>query len=355
MGILMNALSREKMREWLCEKDPQKLENLYRQAREEKLRWIGSKVYFRGLIEFSNFCSKNCHYCGIRRDHDILKRYSMSEEEILECAQMAYAMDYGSIVLQSGERQDDSFILFIEKIIQKVKDLTSQQLGITLSLGEQRAETYERWFHAGAHRYLLRMETSSRELYRKLHPADHSFDARLNCLKTLRRIGYQVGTGVMIGLPFQTEDDLVDDIFFFKEEDVDMIGMGPYIPHANTPLTWPDGDYNAADHFRLGLVMIALTRLVLQDVNIAAATALQTLNPKGRERGVCAGANIIMPNITPTTYRSLYKLYDNKPCLDENADLCKSCLEKRLAHDGIQIGYGEWGDSPHFSKRQKTT
>ncbi len=337
---------------WLAEKDPEKLEELFRAARETKLRFVGPKVYFRGIIEFSNQCVKDCYYCGIRKSNPNLTRFSMDEAEILECAKAALEMDYGSIVLQSGERQDAAFIQFVEDILRKIKAATSGKLGITLSLGEQTAETYKRWFEAGAHRYLLRIETSNPALYKKLHPADHSFETRRNCLRLLRQAGYQVGTGVMIGLPFQTLEDLVGDLFFFRDEDIDMIGMGPYVPHAGTPLV-PE-NHDPAENFRLGLVMIALTRLFLKDVNIAAATALQTLDASGREKGVLAGANIIMPNITPTDYRKFYQLYDNKPCLDENARKCRSCLETRVRHtSGEEIGYGEWGDSPHFLKKTK--
>jgi len=337
------------MLKWLNEKDPQKLEELFREARACALRHVGPKVYFRGIIEFSNLCAKDCYYCGIRKSNSNVTRFAMEEAEILDCAKAALEMDYGSIVLQSGERQDEAYVRFIEDILYKIKAETSGKLGITLSLGEQTAKTYERWFKAGAHRYLLRIETSSPALYKQLHPEDHSFEVRRKCLKTLRRIGYQVGTGVMIGLPFQTREHLMDDIQFFKNEDVDMIGMGPYVPHEDTPLV-PEG-HDPEENFRLGLVMIALTRLLLKDVNIAATTALQTLDPLGREKGIQAGANIIMPNITPTDYRKFYKLYDGKPCLDENARQCKSCLECRIQVAGAEIGYGEWGDSKRFLKR----
>jgi biotin synthase len=335
---------------WLGEKNPVKLEELYREARACAVRHVGTKVYFRGLIEFSNRCVKDCYYCGIRKSNARVTRFSMEEAGILECAKMAQDMNYGSIVLQSGERRDEDYVCFIEGILRKIKVFTSGKLGITLSLGEQTADTYERWFRAGAHRYLLRIETSNPALYKRLHPEDHSFNARVECLKVLRRAGYQVGTGVMIGLPFQTHEDLIRDILFFKQEDIDMIGMGPYVPHADTPLV--HANHDPEENFRLGLVMIALTRLVLKDVNIAAATALQTLDPSGREKGVLSGANIIMPNITPTDYRKFYQLYDNKPCLDENALQCKSCLEHRIRAAGAEIGYGEWGDSPHALKKK---
>lgn len=349
----MRKINSAEILKWLNERDPVKLQALYREAYACKLKYVGPKVYFRGLIEISNVCAKNCYYCGIRRDHKDLPRFSMSEEEILEATKVVYDLGYGSIVLQAGERQDVAYTAFIEEVIRKIKSLTSQKLGITLSLGEQTAETYERWFRAGAHRYLLRIETSDPVLYARLHPEGHFFEARRDCLRSLRAIGYQVGTGIMIGLPFQTYENLVTDLLFFQEEDVDMIGMGPYIPHGGTPLTWPGGNYDPEDHFRLGLVMIALTRLLLRDVNIAAATALQTLDPAGREKGVSAGANIIMPNSTPTEYRKLYQLYDHKPCLEENARQCRSCLENRINGAGDEVGYDQWGDSPHFLKRRR--
>lgn len=337
---------------WLNEKDPAKLDELFREARACAVRHVGPKVYFRGLIEFSNHCVKDCYYCGIRKSNPNVVRFAMDEKEILACAKAAQEMDYGSVVLQSGERQDEAYVRFIEDILCKIKASTSGKLGITLSLGEQTVETYERWFKAGAHRYLLRIETGNPTLYKRLHPEDHSFQTRRECLRTLRKVGYQVGTGVMIGLPFQTYEDLIEDIRFFEREDIDMVGMGPYVPHQDTPLV-PTG-HDPEENFRLGLVMIALTRLVLKDVNIAAATALQTLDPSGREKGVQAGANIIMPNITPTDYRKLYQLYDNKPCLDENAHQCKSCLERRILAAGAEIGYGEWGDSKHFLRKRRS-
>jgi biotin synthase len=351
------------MLSWLDEKDPRRLEELFREARACAIRYVGPKVYFRGIIEFSNLCGKDCYYCGIRKSNARVTRFSMGEGEILECAMAAQEMDYGSIVLQSGERRDETYVRFIEDVLRKIKAATSGKLGITLSLGEQTSETYERWFRAGAHRYLLRIETSSPGLYKKLHPEDHSFETRRECLQILRRTGYQVGTGVMIGLPGQSHEDLAEDLKFFTREDVDMIGMGPYVPHGDAPLGKGDSplkglrgtipfSQDPAENLRLGLVMIALARLTLKDVNIAAATALQTLDPSGREKGVLAGANIIMPNITPALYRKHYQLYDGKPCLDENALQCRSCLERRIHASGAEVGYGEWGDSVHALKKK---
>jgi len=328
------------------------MERLFGRAYEVKLRYVGGKVYFRGIIEFSNICSKDCFYCGIRKSNRNVVRYRMSEEEILEGARFAYESNYGSVVLQSGERRDRRFTAFVEKTVRAIKELSGGKLGITLSLGEQSEETYRRWFEAGAHRYLLRIETSDEALYGRLHPRDHSFKKRLECLDVLKKLGYQVGTGVMIGLPGQTLDNLADDILFFEKMDVAMIGMGPYLVHKDTPLSSEVSDFEAIKERQLDLAlkMIAVTRLYLRDVNIASTTALQALAPTGREMGLRAGANIIMPNITVTRYRSSYQLYDNKPCLDENAGFCRACLEQKIESIGETIGYNEWGDSPHFRK-----
>jgi biotin synthase len=277
----------------------------------------------------------------------------MSTNEIVNSAKWAYDSDYGSIVLQSGERSDKNFVDFVEKLLYKIKEVTNNKLGITISLGEQSKETYKRWFNAGAHRYLLRIETSNKDLYSKLHPKNHNFDKRIHCLKTMKEIGYQVGTGVMSGLPFQTIEDLANDILFFKDFDIDMIGMGPFIPHKNTPFAYLLKDFESRkkQSLELGLKMIAVTRILLKDINIASTTALQALNDIGRELGLMAGANIIMPNITDTKYRGNYQLYENKPCLDENSTMCKDCLGERILKIGEEIGYKEWGDSPHFKKR----
>jgi len=326
---------------------------LYQQAYKVKLAEVGRKVYFRGIVEFSNVCTKNCYYCGIRRDNREVDRFTMTDDEVMECIQAAHLYRYGSVVLQSGERTDAAFVERVETLVRRIKEIGDGELGITLSLGEQSIETLQRWFDAGAHRYLLRIESSNPDLYHSLHPDDHDFRQRLDCIENLRTIGYQVGTGVMIGLPGQTLEDLANDILFFKDHDIDMIGMGPYIVHHNTPLADKMPDFDPARQLRLGLNMIAATRLFLRDVNIAATTALQALDPKGREMGLQAGANIIMPNITHTRYRNGYQLYDNKPCLDENAGMCRFCLDKRIDTIGEEVGYGEWGDSPHFLKKQK--
>lgn len=337
--------------QWLDTTEQERLSQLYAQAYEIKKQHCGTKVYYRGLIEFSNICEKDCLYCGIRRANRNVKRYEMNDDEIVAAAKWAHKQNYGSVVLQGGERKQDGFVERIEQLMHKIHAATNSELGITLSLGEQSRETYERWFAAGAKRYLLRIETSNPELYAAIHPPDHQYEERVACLKALRDIGWQTGTGVMIGIPGQTSSDLVRDIRFFQDMDIDMIGMGPYIPHEETPLANAIPNFDGPRQLQKALTMIALTRILLQNVNIAAATALQALNPQGRERGLEAGANIIMPNLTDTQYRTGYQLYDGKPCMDENAGMCRFCLEGRIASIGETIGYGEHGDAPHYFQR----
>ena len=330
---------------------------LFKKSAEIKEKIIGKKVWFRGLIEFSNVCSKDCLYCGIRKGNKNLKRYSLSDEEILTAAKFAYDNLYGSIALQSGELESPVIADRIENLIYKIKALSKGELGITLSVGEQNPEIYQKWFEAGAHRYLLRIEATNESLYRKIHPGNkkHDFRRRLECLKSLQDIGYQTGTGVMIGLPFQTMDDLASDLLFMKEFNIDMCGMGPYIEHADTPLMIYAADLlPLKERFDLTLKMIAIIRIMMKDINIVAATALQAIDPVGREKAIKIGANIIMPNITPGRYRDSYKLYDNKPCTDESAEDCQSCLEARVSLADSEIVYGEWGDSQHYDKRRKS-
>jgi biotin synthase len=327
---------------------------LFKEAYAAKGKYVGKKVYFRGLIEFSNICEKNCYYCGIRRDNKQAHRYQMTEEEAVEAGLWAYESKYGSIVLQAGERTDRAHIDRVERIVQKLMEKSEGKLGITLSLGEQSKETYARWFKAGAKRYLLRIETSSKELYKQLHPPDHVFEERLRCLYDLKDLGYQSGTGVMIGLPGQTAAHLADDLLFFKEYNVDMIGMGPYLQHNQTPLATAFDDFETVKirNFELTLKMIALARIMLKDVNIAATTAMQAIKPFGREAALLAGANVMMPNITEKKYRGDYKLYENKPCSDEDYDECASCLEGRIKAIGETVGYGEHGDPLHYFRRR---
>ena len=327
---------------------------LFEKAAQTKLKHVGKKVFYRGLIEFSNFCEKNCLYCGIRAGNKQVQRYQVLEQEVIDAARFAYENKYGSIVIQSGERSDSQFISKIEKIVHSIKQMSNGELGITLSMGEQSEETYRRWFEAGAHRYLLRIEVSNPVLYGKYHPENrkHQYAPRLNCLHLLRKIGYQVGSGTMIGLPFQSLEDLADDLMFFRDNDIDMVGMGPYIEHENTPMyRHKDNLLPRAERFDLSLKMVAILRIVMKDINIAATTAMQAIDPMGREKAIKVGANIIMPNLTPTKYRQDYLLYEDKPCIDEDADDCSKCLEARIHMAGGEVGFGEWGDSKHFQNR----
>ena len=335
-------------------KEPGDIRYLGELASAVKAEYVGRKVYFRGLIEFSNICAKDCFYCGIRRSNETPQRYFMSKQEILDAALFAFNSRYGSIVLQSGERSDPAFTGFISEVVKEIKDITNGKLGITLSCGEQSAATYRDFFEAGAHRYLLRIETSDRELYKKLHPDDihHDYDKRLDCVHLLKKTGFQVGTGVMVGLPFQTVDHLVRDILFLKEIDADMIGLGPYIEHSQTPLfVYRDQLWSQQDRLMMTLKTIAILRIIMKDINIASATALQAIDGFGRERALKFGANIIMPSLTPGKYRKDYLLYEDKPCIEENREECRDCLETRIKMVGDDIGYDEWGDPVHFKKR----
>jgi biotin synthase len=329
---------------------------LFKKAAEIKAEYVGKKVYYRGLVEFSNICGKNCYYCGIRRENKKVKRYNLGDKEILDAVKFAYDNQYASVVLQSGEIESQGFTDRIEKLLKEIKKISNNELGITISLGEQKKEVYQRWFEAGAHRYLLRIETSNPELYKKIHPDDvtHDYHRRLDCLQSLKDIGYQTGTGIMVGLPFQSVNDIAADIIFMRDFDIDMVGLGPYIEHRDTPLyRFKDQLLTPQQRFQLTLKVIAILRIIMKDINIAAATAMQAIDPMGREKALMVGANVIMPNITPGKYRDNYKLYENKPCTDEEAEDCTSCLEARINMAGDDIGYGEWGDSKHFIRRTR--
>lgn len=333
--------------------DQEKLQ-LFDYAASIKQREIGNKVYFRGLLEYSNRCTKNCFYCGIRRSNKSIQRYQLKLEEVVQAATYAYENGFASMVIQSGERSDLAFVSQIENSLQEIKKIGDGALGITLSCGEQTKETYRRWFAAGAHRYLLRIETSNKKIYQQIHPQNskHNFGKRIRSLHYLKEIGFQTGTGVMIGLPFQNLDDLANDLLFFKDLDIDMIGMGPYIEHKQTPLF----QYNSQllplkERFELSLKMVALLRILMPKINIAATTAMQTIDPEGREKAIAVGANVIMPNLTPLCYRDDYLLYNNKIGLDETFDGQKKTLENNICRINHSIAYNEWGDSLHFKSK----
>lgn len=330
------------------------LRELFSVSERVKREQVQDKVYFRGLIEFSNVCEKNCFYCGIRNQNSDVNRYNLTDDEVINAALFAHKNRYASIVMQSGEQTNMAFVNRIERLLKTIHQKTNGDLHVTLSCGEQTADTYRRWFESGAHRYLLRIESSNPELYRKLHPDDenHRFERRVEALYQLKEAGYQTGTGVMVGLPFQTPEDLAGDLLFMRDFDIDMVGLGPYIEHASTPLyQYRDMLLPKEERFVLTLKMIALLRIIMKDINIASATALQAIDKIGREKAIKIGANVIMPNITPGKYRDDYKLYENKPCTDESAEDCTNCLEARIALAENDIALGEWGDSKHFFNR----
>jgi biotin synthase len=349
--------------------DPADCEALRRASFDLTSRLIGDKVHYRGIVEFSNVCRLNCRYCGIRKANTSVPRYALTKAQIIESALWAAENNYGSVCLQSGERRDEKFIRFVKDCIREIRqrsvsDKLPHGLSITLSLGEQEASTYRRWREAaGVHggvRYLMRMETSNPELFAKLHPArdrkrmEKCYESRLRALGAIRAAGMQVGTGGMIGLPGQTLADLCADIRFYALHDVDMLGMGPYITSLGADMV-DEGMMDKAPLMQLSLNMLAVTRLVLRDVNLAASTALQTLFEDGRERGVAYGCNIVMPNISPREVRRNYQLYDNKPCIEEERTDCRGCLEGRIASVGRRVGWNEWGCSPHYGKRTAAT
>ena len=325
---------------------------LFDAAFKLKREIFGNLVNLRGLIEFSNICVCDCRYCGIRKSNAKIRRYTMSEAEILQSAADAASFGYGAVVLQSGERSDREFTTWVTGLIEKINALPSPP-AITLSCGEQSLDVYREWVNAGAKRYLLRIESSTREIFEAIHPEYTTFNARKAALRRIRKAGFQTGTGVMIGLPGQTLHHLAKDVKFFRDIDVDMIGMGPFLPQADTPMSnSPDDPETVARRFRWSLRMIAVTRLVLKDVNIAATTALQTIDPEnGREKGILAGANVIMPNVGEVSYRKDYQLYNGKPSLDENSSGIRQKLLDSLRKIGEEPRWDNSGDPPHFQKR----
>jgi biotin synthase len=287
----------------------------------------GKKVYIRGIIELSNYCKKNCNYCGIRRDNSAQIRYRIEPDEALHLAVDAYKAGYRTVVIQSGE--DRCSAEKLTKLIAAIKKKVD--IVITLSVGEYPESVYQQWKHAGADRYLLRIETTDPELFSSLHP-DDDLTSRTQCLFALKRLGYEVGTGIMIGLPGQTLNSIAADIIFFRELDADMIGVGPFIPHEDTPLA-----LCTSQEFDLTLKVVAITRLLNPDANIPETSAMVTLDPEGREKALQVGANVIMPNFTPQDYRSYYKLYNNKICINEGSNKCRHCVDSIAHKAGKQI------------------
>lgn len=313
---------------------------LFARARAVCESRYGKAVYIRGLIEFSNHCRNNCYYCGIRRDNLRAERYRLSPEEILACTDRGYELGFRTFVLQSGEDlwwTDERLVSLISRIKDRHGDCA-----ITLSIGEKSRESYERYYDAGAERYLLRQETSDPAHYRQLHPKELSIENRKRCLRDLKEIGYQVGCGIMVGSPGQGMEQVLEDLFFMKEFHPQMIGIGPFIPHRDTPFgDRPQGGLKETLH------LLAVLRLMLPDVLLPATTALGTISPTGREQGILAGANVVMPNLTPGAVRGKYLLYDGKLCTGEEAAECRDSLERRIAGIGYQVTVGR-GDCVSF-------
>ena len=306
------------------------LSHLFARARAAREAVYGRDVYIRGLIEFTNFCKNDCLYCGIRRSNARACRYRLSEEEILACAEAGYRMGFRTVVLQGGE--DPYFT--DERLCRIVRALKAARpdRAVTLSVGERSRESYQKLFDAGADRYLLRHETATKAHYEALHPPGMSFENRMRCLADLKAIGYQAGCGFMVGSPYQTPENLADDLLFLHELSPQMAGIGPFIPHHQTPFSaFPAGT------LRQTLLMVALTRLILPNALLPATTALGTIAPDGRERGVLAGANVVMPNLSPVGVRKQYALYDNKICTGDEAAECRACLQNRMRSIGYEL------------------
>lgn len=299
-------------------------------AREVADSIYGKNVYVRGLIEFTNYCRNDCYYCGIRRSNKEAERYRLTEEQIMECCQMGYELGFRTFVLQGGEDPyftDDR----ICKLIKKIKKIY-EDCAITLSIGEKSRASYERYFEAGADRYLLRHETANECHYRKLHPAELSLENRKRCLWNLKEIGYQVGAGFMVGSPGQTMETLYEDMRFIKELEPHMVGIGPFIPQHSTPFKG-----EKAGTLEETLKLLSIIRLIHPKVLLPATTALGTIHPMGREKGILAGANVVMPNLSPVSVRKKYELYDNKICTGDEAAECKNCLQSRMEKIGYTI------------------
>lgn len=305
-------------------------QTLFSRADKVRRRNYGDAVYIRGLIEFTNYCKNDCFYCGIRRGNQKAERYRLNREEILFCCREGHELGFRTFVLQGGE---DAYFTD-ERLCGIVSAIRSEfpDCAITLSVGERSRESYQALYDAGANRYLLRHETADYTHYQKLHPTEMSLENRKKCLFTLKEIGYQVGSGFMVGSPYQTLENLVSDLRFLQELKPDMIGIGPYITHAETPFAdFPSGT------LYLTLRLVAILRLMFPDALIPATTALGTIDPNGRELGLKAGANVVMPNLSPVRFRKLYDLYENKICTGEEAAQCRGCLEKRVESAGYQI------------------
>mgnify|MGYP002509634040 FL=1 len=323
-------IDRETLELLLTTEDGALKEYLAAKARETAQRIYGNQVYIRGLIEFTNYCRNDCYYCGIRRSNGCAERYRLSKEEILSCCKNGYELGFRTFVLQGGE---DGFYTDgrICEIVSEIKN-RYPDCAVTLSIGERERESYEAFFKAGADRYLLRHETADEAHYKELHPEEMSFQHRMRCIRELKEIGYQTGCGFMVGSPYQTFDTLYEDLQFIRELQPEMVGIGPFIPQKDTPF----GKMQAGTIERT-LRLLSIIRLLHPSVLLPATTALGTIHPKGRELGILAGANVVMPNLSPVAVREKYKLYDNKICTGDEAAECRYCMERRMESIGYQV------------------
>lgn len=348
-------MDRTELLAWLREERDDVLAALWQRADAARRSAVGDAVHLRGLIEISNHCSRRCHYCGLRIDNRSLERYRMTADEILDCARQASRFGYGTVVLQAGEDPGLS-TEWVAGVVRAIKRETG--LAITLSLGERDVADLASWRAAGADRYLMRFETSNRDLFERIHPPPAGrppFD-RIAQLRELRRLGFEIGSGVMVGIPGQTYDDLANDLEWFAELDLDMIGIGPFIPHPATPLATETGAGLPGDDAvpateSMTFKMVALSRILCPRANIPSTTALATLNlAQGRELGLQRGANVLMPNMTPTQYRLHYEIYPAKACIQETAAQCHGCIRGRILSIGRTVGIGPGSAIQSLSK-----
>lgn len=338
-ATVINSLTKEEIIKLLENSDYNN--ELFNAADKTRKKYVGDEVHLRGLIEFSNICKQNCLYCGLRRENKNVNRYRLEPENIIKIAENASKLGYKTIVLQSGE---DAYYN-IEKMEEIIKGISDLGVAITLSIGEKTEEEYKKYREAGADRFLVRIETTDVELYHKLNP-NMSFDKRVECIKYLRKYDYEVGTGIMVGLPGQTVDSIADDILFFKEIDADMIGIGPFIPNPDTPLSEEKGG-----EFVMALKVMAITRLLLPDINLPATTAMEALNPNGRFIALQSGANVIMPNVSEGEFREFYNLYPGKPLPSVAVDKYRQSLADKLLDIGRYISNEKGTSKAHTRKR----
>ncbi|NLL78346.1 MAG: [FeFe] hydrogenase H-cluster radical SAM maturase HydE [Clostridiales bacterium] len=323
-------ITKEELQLVLQTKDTDGIQYLYDMAKETAQTVYGNQVFIRGLIEFTNYCRNDCYYCGIRKSNTQAQRYRLTGEQILSCCKTGYELGFRTFVLQGGE---DGFFTD-EKLCSLISEIKKNypDCAVTLSIGEREKESYQRFFDVGADRYLLRHETAQECHYKSLHPSAMSFEHRRQCLYNLKEIGYQVGCGFMVGSPGQTVETLYEDLRFIKELAPHMVGIGPFIPQKDTPFAG-----KAAGTMEQTLKLLSIIRLIHPHVLLPATTALGTIHPKGREKGILAGANVVMPNLSPVNVREKYKLYDNKICTGDEAAECRFCMQRRMESIGYQV------------------